>query len=280
MLRKSLQIVQSLSLDVVLGAIISSLFVAKYLSVQLSVSHLLSLGIAIWLIYTIDHLADAREIQYPATSARHLLHQRHFRKIALAAVLLALIGLYLLTYLAWSLILWGVILSVFVVIYFAIVRLLQQSVFFHKELAIAVLYAIGIFLAPIHLYGTSLTGLPLILLGQYILLAFINVQIISWYECETDRKDGLTSYITVAGRKRGMQSITISVWTLFGSIVVGISLAYQLDLHFLRVQYVILTMGFTLQCIILFDSYFVRHRRYRYWADAVFSFPIVYLSIG
>ncbi|WP_339608375.1 hypothetical protein [uncultured Roseivirga sp.] len=57
-MRKLLTLIQNLSLDVTAGAVICSLYVAKLFEVRLESSMLVGLGVAIWLIYTIDHLFD------------------------------------------------------------------------------------------------------------------------------------------------------------------------------------------------------------------------------
>ena len=70
-----LQIINSLSLDVALGAIAGSyilLFVAGIPSDGISI---LALAITVWLIYTLDHLLDAKEISGPAETFRHRIHQ-------------------------------------------------------------------------------------------------------------------------------------------------------------------------------------------------------------
>ena len=51
--------VQNLSLDITAGAVVMSFFVAHLLGVALTVSMVIGLAIAIWLIYTLDHLKDA-----------------------------------------------------------------------------------------------------------------------------------------------------------------------------------------------------------------------------
>jgi hypothetical protein len=56
MIKRAWELIKNLSLDVTAGAVISSLFVGKVFKVQLSLNMIFGLGIAIWLIYTVDHL--------------------------------------------------------------------------------------------------------------------------------------------------------------------------------------------------------------------------------
>lgn len=60
----------ALSLDVVLGGVISGLFFAKLLEVTLPSQVLVELALAVWVIYTLDHLWDAYRSQRPVKTFR------------------------------------------------------------------------------------------------------------------------------------------------------------------------------------------------------------------
>jgi hypothetical protein len=68
-----------LSLDVVAGAVAGALFFGEILQVQLSFSVLTALGLTVWIIYTLDHLRDAKQILNVASTDRHRFHQEHFK---------------------------------------------------------------------------------------------------------------------------------------------------------------------------------------------------------
>lgn len=278
MLRKSLKIAQILSLDVVLGAIISSMFVAKFLSVYLPFSHYSALGIAVWLIYTADHLADARKIRHRAHSARHRFHQRYFKAVSIAWFIVALLGLYNLSYLPRQLVILGLSLAALVGMYFLLIRLLPRPRFFHKEFVIAFLYASGIFLAPLYQLSERPGFLIMLFFMQYLLLALINVLLISWYEKDIDQADGHSSFVTLTGVKKSKLTISICQTLLYVSIALGI-FYYPAFEKFLLFQSILLLMGITLHSISRKPNYFTESERYRYWADAVFYFPIIYLLI-
>lgn len=278
MLRRSLQIAQILSLDVVLGAIISSIFVARFLGYYLPASQWGALGMAVWLIYTADHLADAQKIKHPAHSARHRYHQRHFKAIRNAWFVVAAAGLYILTLLPLSLITWGIGLTLLVGLYFLLIRLLPHSRFFHKEFIIAFLYTAGIFLAPIH-YLSEAHALPIILFFvEYFLLALTNVLLISWYEQDIDRADGQHSFVIVAGDETGKFTIKSCLSLLYTCILFSVLYFRSYD-KLLLLQFVLLIMGITLHSIMLRQSLFAKQGRYRFWADAIFYFPTIYLLV-
>ncbi len=59
---KYLLIIQALSLDVSVGGVIGAWFIATYLGITPDVFIYLIFGTTIWLIYTFDHLMDARTL--------------------------------------------------------------------------------------------------------------------------------------------------------------------------------------------------------------------------
>jgi len=278
MLREVLQTAQNLSLDVVLGAVVSSMFVANYLSVVVPLPQLVALSIAVWLIYTADHLFDARKIPHTAHSERHRFHQQNFRTLLLIWTLVAIMGSVLLIYLPYDLTQSGLIMVGLVGVYFMLIRFLPYLSFLPKELMISVLYTGGIFLAPLYSYTDQWDSKLLILITQYTLLALVNVLLISWYEQDMDRKDRHHSFVLAVGSANGIRTTKICLLILYASIAIGIFLFYS-SKPFTYVQLLLLLMTFTLQVVVLYPSFFSKKRRYRIWSDAVFNYPIFYLLL-
>ena len=77
MLVRLYRILNTLSLDVSIGAVISAMFFAEVLQVKILPYGLATLALTVWIIYTIDHLRDARAIGTKASTARHLFHQHY-----------------------------------------------------------------------------------------------------------------------------------------------------------------------------------------------------------
>jgi hypothetical protein len=86
------KIFQALSLDVVIGAIIFSLAISKYYKVNTPCIILICLAIAIWVIYTCDHLLDAKRIKGNASTHRHQFHQKYNKPLLIATFVLSIIG--------------------------------------------------------------------------------------------------------------------------------------------------------------------------------------------
>jgi hypothetical protein len=58
--------VNVLSIDVALGSVCAALFFGKYVAVGISPVTLAVLALTVWIIYTVDHLMDAKRITGPA----------------------------------------------------------------------------------------------------------------------------------------------------------------------------------------------------------------------
>lgn len=278
MLRKNLHIAQILSLDVVLGAVISSMFVASFMGVKVPPSHLSAMAIAVWLIYTADHLSDAKTVSHPASTVRHRFHQKYFQPIAFGGVFVAVLGLYNITFLPFTLVLWGALISLLVSLYFILIRLLPKRVLFHKELMIALLYVAGIFLAPLHQLQFIIQTPELLLMAQYFLLALTNVLLISWYEYDTDLADGHQSFVITVGLTTGIRSIHFCM-AIFYITMLTVFFALPDFQEALPYQFVLLLMGISLHMIAVKQEFFAADERYRWAADAVFCYPVIYLLI-
>lgn len=278
MIRKSIQLARILSLDVVLGTLIGSLLIADYLQVQLPSLYLLALAICVWLIYTADHLSDALKIPHAAHTTRHRFHQQFFKPIAIMFCLISGVGLFLLSQLPLPFVLWGSAVLGMVSLYFLSIRWLSLQTVMHKEFAIAFLYGIGVFLAPLYLKSFPVKITLYLLFVEYVLLALCNLLLFSWYEKELDEQDKHVSYATVTGCKIAFRTLLGCLLLLYGIVILSMLFFYS-DLYFLSIQCMILLMSFTLHCILQFPAYFRKHERYRYIADAVFFYPSICLLL-
>lgn len=276
MWKKSIQLARTLSLDVVLGSIIGSLFIADYLQVRLPPVFVLALAICVWLIYTADHLSDALNIPHAAHMIRHRFHQKYFKPIAIAFCVISVSGLVLLSQLPFPIILWGSVVLCLVGLYFVSIRWLRLQYVIPKEFVIALLYSIGIFLAPVYLHAFPVRTTIWILFVEYLLIALCNLLLFSWYEKELDEQDNQASYATVMGGKASYRTMSAGLWFLYG--IVGFAIVFHhSSTEFLFTQLIILFMTLTLHCIMHFSSYLKGHERYRLVADAIFLYPVLYL---
>lgn len=275
-LLKAYRIFNALSLDVALGACISSIFIASYLQVSLSVAAIFSLGISVWLIYTADHLMDAKQIAHQPHTFRHSFHQKHFKIIIKVAGAVSLFQLILLFYLPLTTLIWGLVLFFIVVLYFLLLWLLRFQKVYHKEILIALVYTSGIFLPPVSIAKGALdigTGL---LFFQIVLLALSNLLIFSLLETSSDQKDQQTSLAILFG-----DSVTKRL--IFALLICGIILSIILfsstsSQYLAMAEMILLLMNCILGLILLFPSW-RKDDHYRMIGDAVFYVPIIFIFL-
>jgi len=262
-----------LSLDVVLGACVSTLFIAKCSDVTLPNIVVASLGVAVWIIYTIDHLLDGSKSNVVPLTLRHQFHQEHRKPIFIVLILMMVLGLVLVYQLPIQIIVNGMILVGGVVLYFVGLKLIGARPSLYKEPLVALAYAIGVFLGPVSLMQTIEYDSLIILFAIYALMAFVNLLMFSVYELEIDEVDKHTSLARYTGKKKATYLINASFVLLL--ILFGYQLIRAQTLDMAVVS--ILTMITVLAIVNYWKKVFRGKERYRILGDAVFYFPFIAL---
>ena len=193
MAQKLLQYISWLSIDVVFGAMAGMYFFMKLFHTDLQRPAFSLLGLAVWAIYTFDHLMDVKKIQTALPPRRRFL--KDFQK-----PLWILFGLAVLAGFSGACLLfgWGKELQLTLIIAGLIVgsRVMIRKVGpgWMKEFSIAVFYVVGIAWLPIlRAGGSDISFLPLAFLIYYIFLAFLNLLMLSFLDQEEDLKSGFFS---------------------------------------------------------------------------------------
>lgn len=268
---------QILSIDIVLGACAGMLFFDRLIGADLRLLLYLLLGLAVWCIYTFDHLMDARQIKKEASAPRHAFHQKHFRVLAFLLVVLGSLGLGAAFYFLKIkfIVFTGVALGSLILLSFMLLKIFPQRWVFLKEVSIATLYVGGIMLAPYFHY--DMAGIPQAfwLLGlAYVLVAWFNTLYLGILDRESDEEDGLYSFALAVGKDR-------SIKLLFGLMVFKLfyiaSLYLMLPSRFYFHISIILIMAL-IHCIVFLegktDKDGIRGR-----LDACFLLPFLLLLV-
>lgn len=271
--KRIFQLLQALSIDVVTGACAMSYLIAHMLEISLPGIIYLELGAAVWLIYTMDHLLDAKSISHTPSTFRHLFHKNHSSKLTWVWLTVFLISTILgVVFLPIDTIKFGLLAMVIVIAHFVLVRLIGHriSVFIHKELGVGMAYAIGVFVGPFSL-STAFDPILFIVPIQVFLLAMINLLQFSFFEHEIDEKQNQTSMSRNLGKKlTGNLILTLLV---IQSLILSLCLltlpALNTEWGFLS----IITGSFWL--IWIGQSYFSRRERYRAFGDGIFNLPLL-----
>jgi hypothetical protein len=269
-LRRTWKLINILSLDVAAGAAVSSIFFARIFSVMLPPYLALSLGLTVWMIYTSDHLLDARSIRVPASTERHRFHQQHFNGL-LIMMLVAVGVLFVQSFFIIRPLLINVILVVSLVLAYL---LIQRRLTYAKEFVGACFYTAGILVAPWSLLPRAMTVSEIVLVSVFALTAFADLLLFSWFTLESDASDHLISFTTILGK-------SITGKAILGACVTAILLAAVAiqHSHSAGPAFVLILMNGMLMIILQFHKYFAINDRYRRAGDAVFFLPLIYLVL-
>lgn len=188
-----------LSFDVVLGAMAGMLFFEKALRVELDWQEYALLGMAVWCIYTADHLMDARKLALDHPEDRHHFH------LIYQKTLLAMLGVIGSIGLIWAIgffgfsdeLFFGTGLGVVILAIMLNVRKFASKQVRIKELSSAIFYVIGIswlpwYETPAIDYTWTAFGLTLLYMG----LAYLNLIMLSSLDKDTDSQSGFSSIAT------------------------------------------------------------------------------------
>lgn len=274
-LRKILFYFNLLSLDVVLGAMAGMLFFSDLLGVEIALSVYFLLGLAVWCIYTFDHLFDAWDVSGKPQTHRHQFHQKHFWVLLPLVIIATLVGSVLL-YFSEELIFLhipGMVLGFGTVAWIGFLKVVGQRVSWLKEISTALMYVSGISLAPFFSMEFELIDSNVYFFAFiYFLAALVNLLMLSYLDSEEDKKDGFGSVLVLIS-KRSLNK-TIASLGLIG--IVLLLLLTMISPSFYHVHSVILglILGYHL---ILFFSKNLDKNQIRKKAEALFLLPFLLL---
>jgi len=268
---KIIHFVQNLSLDITAGAVIMTLFIGRLLQVEVTGSMIAGLAIAIWLIYTTDHLLDAYRLKSKAFNPRHAFHQKYFKLMLSLAMVVFALGLWNLKFLPERTLIYGFVLTGLSILY------LLYSYFskypFRKEVFAAFVYTAGIATAPFSLLD-SIQWFEGLMMIQVFILAYANLLVIPLYEHDIDLEDHHDSLATLRGaamvKQRVLLMCSLSFMLCIIQVIIGTPVA--LMAIFFIMTFVLFTL---INRLDLFRSY----QLFRILADGIFFLPGLYLLV-
>ena len=267
------RIINVLSIDVAIGACVMAVFIAAMFGVSIPGITLFTLFLSVWIIYTVDHLNDARHIPHSSHTHRHRFHQQHFRELTVAVFTMLLVQFVLLFFLPSSILMKGFVMLGIVIIYFLVLWLFRNNKIYHKELVIAVVYTAGVSLPTFNLLKFAFSFELLIVFLQVCSLAFCNLLSFALLEVKSDKLDSQSSIALSIGLKR---TTCFLYCTLGVGILTTLMLFLIADDYFLRMGQLVLLVMFLFSVKILSVPWFRKSERFRYWGDAIFIFPLLY----
>lgn len=187
------QLFSWLSLDVVFGAMASMYFFQELLHVSLDWPAFALLGLAVWMIYNLDHLLDVRKIT-STSSPRRAFHLRNWVSLVvgiLIAVLSGLTGAFF-----WMG--WGKEIQLTLILAFSMFgcrwAIQKFGPILLKEVSIALFYLVGILWLPLlRAESADLSWEVLIFAALFFVVGLLNLWMLSFLDREEDRQDGFNS---------------------------------------------------------------------------------------
>lgn len=263
---KTYRMLNSLSIDVAAGAVVCAMFLAEILRSRPGSPALTMLGLTVWIIYSTDHLLDARRIGTEAATHRHSFYQRHFRILVVITIATVVADGLLAMRIRPAIFQAGLILAAPVIVY-----LLAQRFFVSvKELLGAMLYTAGVLLpAYIFLGDRDITATQGGLIIAFFLIAWANLLLFSYFDCESDMKNAQDSFATRWGLRATRRVIFVVL--AIGFVLCGYLLTVASPLHAL----VLLVMNLVLFVLMCYPRYFSQGDRFRMVGDSIFLIPLI-----
>ena len=262
------QRVNILSLDIVGGAISSALFFGQILDVQIKSIGLVALGLTVWVIYTIDHLRDARKIVRPAATLRHRFHQENFRVLLFIVVVAIIADAFAIFFIRRQVFEWGLVLTAAVALYLAFHRSLR----FLKEFFVALLYTAGVLLLSVTVSPVHLSTPHYLIIIQFAITAWTNLLLFSWFDQVFDQRNEQNSFVTILGRETAQTFL----YGLFAASFLLTILQFLMEIEIAPVL-ILSLMNAILFLIFVFRGHLEKDDKYRLIGDAVFLLPLILL---
>jgi 4-hydroxybenzoate polyprenyltransferase len=254
---------------VAVGAMVCAAFFADLFKVKILPQGIASLGLAVWLIYTVDHLLDAMKLKEKASTARHQFHHRYFNFLVAVVAIAICAEMILIFFLRAQIFRSGVMLAGLVIVYIFANRWLKYV----KEIAAAFIYCLGVWLPVFSLRPDAFDFNGILLIIPFGLIVLTNLILFSWMDFERDRSDGQQSMITLLGKKSG--AVIVIVLSLM--IVAILVLSFETFPWDVVIIYGLMIL--TLTIIFINPKYFNVNDRFRYLGDLIFLFPLLHWII-
>jgi 4-hydroxybenzoate polyprenyltransferase len=268
---KFYRLLNILSIDVALGSVCCAAWFAKLLDVSLRPQALIVLGLTVWIIYTADHLVDAKRTEGPASTQRHRFHQQHFSLLLIVLILTVVVDVILVSFIKQAVFQWGFVLSLVMVAYFLIQRFLKYL----KELTVAIIFSCGVLLPSVAVTHKPIDFSLALIIAEFMLTALLNLLLFSWFDRDNDREDKRESFVTLAG-ERGSKGFVGAVFLLNAVLLIGTAFYIPTMIGNMAI---LMLMNAILAFMLFRPNYFQPNDRFRIIGDAVFLLPIIYLLL-
>ncbi|MBV6492826.1 MAG: hypothetical protein LDLANPLL_00831 [Turneriella sp.] len=269
---------QVLSLDVTFGVLGSGAFAKSVLNAKMKSVWWFLLPASVWVIYTADHLMDARKVGKNAVNARHKFHADHFTVIFFVMVCVAILcALAAIFFLPEIVLTGGIFVAAFAL--FHLVFAYWGKIRFGKEISVALIYSCGVWFAPFLNRRIPISTLEIFAFAFFILAALLNLFMNSVLEHHLDAEENLVFGV----KHRLMEKIRLGIIILSTSS--GVFLLFSMlyfafiggSIFYAKSSLYVSILCITPGVILYYEKYFIQDQRYRIAAEWVFMLGLFLL---
>lgn len=277
-MNKFFRFVNTLSLDIVIGALASGYFVTKLLDVELGFVWWIVLALSVWIIYTLDHLIDAYRLKNEAHTLRHKFHFQYRKEIIVTVFFTTIVNAVLVILLLdRAIIIFGLTLSVYTGLYLLMIFLWGNKNFalMQKELFVGLIYAVGIWGGPMAVLKYQLTHLEVGFFISFFFLVLSDILVLSHYEVNSDDIDMHSNFVL----RHGLRTYKVILYALLGFVF-----CFSVLVNFLLGEMVIYSTIYILMIVSMWILVWLkplleRNYVYRWIIEMIFWLPGIALFI-
>jgi len=275
------QFVNTFSLMVVVGSVSTAFFFVRYFKADMPFSFYWVLASGVWIIYTIDHLRDGARLKENASFLRHAVHYRYRNFLVPSLVAVALFDVVLiLFFFDKSLIINGLVMGAFVLIYFVLFYLFRLSVTtWLKEVFVAFMVVAGMVIYPGLAGNMSLEAGDMLIICIFFVLNYINLMLFTYFDFEGDIRNEVQSIATVLGKAKTLQWI-YQLMALCFTLLVFYAFFVPNALKISATVTILCMLNLNL-ALVIFEDKSARNGTYRFWGDFAYLIPgLIWLFLG
>lgn len=270
------KIIQTLSLDVVIGVLAMAYFSVTLLEIDPIGIWWFILTLAVWSFYTVDHLIDGSKSKGKTVIYRHSFHHKNKSLLSVLSILFGLTSLVLsLIFLDFRIIKFGLVIGLIVLAYFLVLTFQgkKKSIVLQKEIIIAFIYISGIWLAPLVWKGSFPNIFVIITITILFLLAWVEGIMASYFDYQNDLKENHSSFSILFGKSNTRKFLILLHIIIF--ILITLSVFSINSVTQIFASLILTLMNLSLLLILLFPFFNKKNDRYRVFGEMIFWLPII-----
>ena len=235
-----------LSLDVVVGALAGMYFFGNVWDVVLALEIYLLLGLAVWSVYTGDHLLDVRHASPMGFASRHEFHRKYWKVLVLLMIVGVIVALGILISVPKThfIIPYGLGLGLLIGIWYLLLTFKKEQVAHFKEFITAFVYTLGIALAPGVLAFEDLQLVHINLFLGYFLIAFANLVILSYFDRSYDDVHAFGSIGARLSKEQHKNLCFGLLYVIIGGLIVAMMVVFSYYRLFFGILLLIVVIHF------------------------------------